>query len=199
MLKRIHKFGTFVKSCVADKIGVDKVEFSSLSSQIAWRGPNKNASTRFSRFVKGLSTRPWTERARPIVGRHRTIIETKGMNEQVTIQVSDRVVRQAAHVAAKSRRRVEEVLADWLEWAVAEIPVESLPDEDVLSLIELQLSAEQQATLDGLLEQNREGTLDAGGRRQLDELMRIYEHGLLRKAQALRVAVQRGLREPLQP
>jgi len=29
--------------------------------------------------------------------------------------------------------------------------------------------------------------------------MRIYEHGLLRKAQALRVAVQRGLREPLQP
>jgi hypothetical protein len=30
-------------------------------------------------------------------------------------------------------------------------------------------------------------------------LMHVYEHGLLRKAQALRVAVQRGLRAPLEP
>lgn len=57
----------------------------------------------------------------------------------------------------------------------------------------------QEATLGDLLARNREGTLDAEGQRQLDELMRIYEHGLLRKSQALRVAVQRGLREPLQP
>ena len=40
---------------------------------------------------------------------------------------------------------------------------------------------------------------DPGLRRRLDELMHVYEQGLLRKAQALRVAVQRGLREPLQP
>ena len=114
------------------------------------------------------------------------------MNEQITIQVSDRVARQAAHAAVQSRRRVEEVLADWLEWAVTEMPVESLSDEEVLGLTELQLTAEQQKTLDDLLEQNREGALDAEGRRHLDELMRIYEHGLLRKAQALRVAVRRG-------
>jgi hypothetical protein len=29
-------------------------------------------------------------------------------------------------------------------------------------------------------------------------MMRLYGHGLLHKAQALKVAVQRGLREPLQ-
>ena len=74
----------------------------------------------------------------------------------------------------------------------------ALSDEEVLALTDLQLTPEQQATLSNLLAQNREETLDIDGRRQLDELMRLYEHGLLRKAQALRVAVQRGLCEPLQ-
>lgn len=81
---------------------------------------------------------------------------------------------------------------------ITERPVETLADEEVLALTELQLTREQQSRLNDLLERNREGGLDAGGQRQLDELMRAYEHGLLRKAQALRVAVQRGLREPLQ-
>jgi hypothetical protein len=121
------------------------------------------------------------------------------MSEQITIQVSDRVISHAAQVAAQSRRQIEEVLADWLERVITELPVEALSDEEVLALTELQLTAEQQATLSDLLARNRENTLDAEGRRQLDELMRVYEHGLLRKAQALRVAVQRGLREPLQP
>jgi hypothetical protein len=121
------------------------------------------------------------------------------MNEQITVRVSDRVVRSAAHVAAQSQRRIEDVLADWLDRVVTELPVDELPDQEVLALTELQLAPEQQATLSELLVQNREGTLNAEGRRRLDEMMRIYEHGLLRKAQALRVAVQRGLREPLQP
>jgi hypothetical protein len=120
------------------------------------------------------------------------------MSEQITLQVSDRVVSQATYVAAQTQRRVEEVLANWLEWAVTEMPVETLSNEEVLALAELQLPPIQQTTLSDLLEQNQEGVLDTQGRRQLDELMRIYEHGLLRKAQALRVAVQRGLREPLQ-
>jgi len=77
--------------------------------------------------------------------------------------------------------------------------VEELSDTEVLALAELRLTPTQEATLSELLTRNREGTLDAEGRRELDELMRLYEHGLLRKAQALRVAVQRGLREPLQP
>ncbi len=123
----------------------------------------------------------------------------KCIDEQITVRVSDRVVRSAAHVAAQSQRRIEDVLADWLDRVVTELPVNELPDQEVLALAESQLAPEQQATLSELLVQNREGTLNAEGQRRLDEMMRIYEHGLLRKAQALRVAVQRGLREPLQP
>jgi hypothetical protein len=121
------------------------------------------------------------------------------MSEQVTINVSQQVMHHAAQVASQTNRRVEDVLADWLERVITETPVEMLSDEEVLALTELRLSPEQQAALDTLLVQNREGMLDDGGRRQLDELMHVYEQGLLRKAQALRVAVQRGLREPLQP
>ena len=121
------------------------------------------------------------------------------MSAQITIQVSDQVVRHAARVAAQTQRRLEEVLADWLERVISEIPVEELSDAETLALTELQLTVEQQTLLSDLLARNREGTLDPEGRRQLDTLMHIYEHGLLRKAQALRVAVQRGLRAPLEP
>ncbi len=67
----------------------------------------------------------------------------------------------------------------------------------VRPLTDLQLSDEQQLVLSELLERNRENRLDEQNRRHLDELMRVYEHGL-RKSQAFRVAVQRGLLEPLQ-
>lgn len=120
------------------------------------------------------------------------------MSEQITIQVSDEVVGRAATVASQTERRIEEVLAEWLEAVVSDLPVESLSDGEVLRLTELELSDEQRSALSDLLERNRENSLDEQDRRHLDELMRVYEHGLLRKAQALRVAVQRRLLEPLQ-
>lgn len=119
------------------------------------------------------------------------------MSQQITIEVSEQVVRQATQVAAQTERSVEDVLASWLEAAVSELPVEELADYEVLALTELRLTEEQQAALDDLLARNREGTLDADGQKRLDELMRLYERGLLRKSQALRVAVQRELIEPL--
>jgi hypothetical protein len=121
------------------------------------------------------------------------------MSEQITINVSNQVLHHASQVAEQTNRRVEDVLAEWLERVINEIPVEMLSDEEVLALTELRLTPEQQISLDALLIQNREGMIDSDGRRRLDELMHTYEQGLLRKAQALRVAVQRGLREPLQP
>lgn len=120
------------------------------------------------------------------------------MSQQITIQVSEQVVRQAAQVAAQTERSVEEVLASWLEAVVTELPVEELSDAELLALTELRFTDEQQAALSDLLAQNREGALDAGGQRRLDELMRLYEHGLLRKSQALRIAAQRGIIAPLQ-
>lgn len=121
------------------------------------------------------------------------------MSEQITIQVSDQVVGHATRVAAQSQRRIEDVLADWLESVITEMPVEALSDEEVVTLMEMQLRPEQQTILTDLLARNQDNTLDSEGRQQLDELMQVYERGLLRKAQALRVAVQRGLRAPLEP
>lgn len=119
------------------------------------------------------------------------------MSQQITIEVPEQVIRHATQVAARTSRSVEEILAAWLEQATAERPVEELPDKEVLALADLRLSSEQEEALSTLLEENREGALGAAERRQLDDLMCHYERGLLRKSQALRVAVERGLRATL--
>jgi len=75
--------------------------------------------------------------------------------------------------------------------------VECLSDDEAIALSEMKFSDEQDARLSDLLARQRENQLDSEERRQLNEMMLIYEKGLLRKAQALRVAVERGLREPL--
>jgi hypothetical protein len=120
------------------------------------------------------------------------------MSQQITLQISDEVARRATTIAAETERSIEEVLTSWLDALVNEVPIEALPDSEVISLTQLQLTKQQEDALSHLLTLNREGTLDTAGRHQLDELMRLYEHGLLRKAQALRVAVHRGLIAPLQ-
>jgi dsDNA-binding SOS-regulon protein len=115
----------------------------------------------------------------------------------MTIEVSDRAMRSAAQLAAQSQQRVEDVLADWVDRLAVELPVEWLADDQVLALADLKLEAEQQEELSDLLAANREGVLDTQGQARLDELMHIYRQGMVRKAQALREAVRRGLHPPL--
>jgi hypothetical protein len=50
--------------------------------------------------------------------------------------------------------------------------------------------------LDELLDQQREAMLDEQGRARLDELMLLYRKGMVRKAQALQIAIERGLTTP---
>jgi hypothetical protein len=119
------------------------------------------------------------------------------MSEQITIEVSEQVARRAESVARITHQRVEDLLADLLERAVNELPVDLLPDQDVLALAAMTFDGDRQEELSALLARNREGALDGESQRELDERMRVYEHGLRRKAQALREAVRRGLREPL--
>ncbi|MBI3971437.1 MAG: hypothetical protein HY332_09120 [Chloroflexi bacterium] len=119
------------------------------------------------------------------------------MSETVTLALPEEVAQSARAVAARTDRRVEDVLVEWLGRAAAEIPVESLPDDQVLALQNLQMSDEEQAELSDLLAQQREGTLSNAGRARLDALMDTYRRGMVRKAQALKVAVERGLQPPL--
>ena len=107
------------------------------------------------------------------------------------------LARSARAVAQRTQRSVEAVLLEWLDHAATELPVESLPDDQVLALRDLQLSAEQQSALSELLARQREGALTGAERARLDDLLSLYRRGLVRKAQALKVAVDRGLQPPL--
>lgn len=119
------------------------------------------------------------------------------MTQMVTLELPEELALRAREVAVRTQRRLEEVLVEWLDQMVAEPPVESLSDDEILALCELQMEVQQNEELSELLARNREGLLSEGERSRLDELMQIYRRGLLRKAQALRVAVARGLRPPL--
>ena len=108
------------------------------------------------------------------------------MSEMMTIPVSARAARHAARLASLTQQRVEDVLAGWLDWTAAEVPVETLPNDALLALCDLEMDKEQQQDL-----------LNAAEQARLDELLQVYRHGLVRKARAIKVAVQRGLRPPL--
>jgi hypothetical protein len=58
------------------------------------------------------------------------------------------------------------------------------------------MQPEQDRRLSTLLRQGQEGLTE---RQELQALMRVYEIGMIYKAQALAEAVRRGLREPLIP
>ena len=119
------------------------------------------------------------------------------MNQQVTLTVSDNVLLYAKTVAIQNRRRIEEVLSEWLEKVSDESEVEKLSDAKILALANLQLPESQQETLHELLEKNGEGELTKLERKYLDELMEIHDDALLTKAKAMRIAVERGLMKPL--
>ena len=56
----------------------------------------------------------------------------------------------------------------------------------------------QDRRLTVLLDRQQTGEFTEAERPESLALMQVYQEGLLRKAQALREAVQRGLREPLE-
>ena len=119
------------------------------------------------------------------------------MNQQITLTVSDNVLFYAKTVATRNKRRIEEVLSDWLEKVSGEVEIEKFSDVKILALANLQLPESQQETLHELLEKNGEGELTALEKKYLDELMEVYNDALLTKAKATRIAVERGLIEPL--
>ena len=119
------------------------------------------------------------------------------MSETITLQLPESLAFRARETATRTQRRWEDVIVAWIDRLAVEPPVESLPDSQVLALCALQLPAGQQEELDQLLDANREGTLSRAEQPRLDELMDVYRRGLVRKAQAFKVAVERGLRPPL--
>jgi Uma2 family endonuclease len=62
------------------------------------------------------------------------------MSERLRLELPDTLVRSARAVATQTNRRLEEVLLEWLDRAAAEIPVDQLPDDQVLTLRDLQMA-----------------------------------------------------------
>ncbi|WP_129676076.1 hypothetical protein [Candidatus Chloroploca sp. Khr17] len=69
------------------------------------------------------------------------------MSELVTLALPEPLVESARAVAARTQRRVEDVLVEWLDRAAAEVPVVLLPDDQVLALRDLEMDAAAQAEL----------------------------------------------------
>lgn len=119
------------------------------------------------------------------------------MSETITLEVPEALVHSARVVAARTQRRVEDVLAEWLERTAGALPIESLSDEQVLALRDLRLDDAQQAELSDLLERQREDMITGVEHARLAALLELYQQGMLQKARALKVAVARGLQPPL--
>ena len=116
------------------------------------------------------------------------------MTEQFTIQLPDHSARIIRDIAARTGRNANAVLSDLIDQSLADIPVSALSDEQVTALADLMMSESDQEELTDLLDDQREGLLDRAKRLRLDELLQEYRRGMVRKSEALKVAIQRNLR-----
>jgi len=119
------------------------------------------------------------------------------MSETVILELPEDLARHARAVAVRTQRRLEDVLLEWLDKSATDVPVTLLSDDEVLALRDLHLDTTCQRELDALLARQREGMLTESGRVRLEELLAAYRRDMVRKAQALREAVARGLQPPL--
>ena len=129
------------------------------------------------------------------------------MSTRVVINLPDEVYHRAEHLAQLINCDVADILADTVALSLPALspqsetvrPVTELADEEVLTLIKLQMKPKQNRRFSLLLERQQAGELSDAERSELLALMQLYQEGLLRKAQALHEAVRRGLRKPLEP
>lgn len=132
------------------------------------------------------------------------------MTTQITLTLSDDLYKKAEYFAQLTNRNVADVLAQVIAISFSpltpntvstesqeRVSVATLSNQEVIALTELQMEPEQDQRLSELLYNQQAGTLTDTERSQLWALMQVYQEKLLLKAQALREAVQRGLREPL--
>ncbi len=119
------------------------------------------------------------------------------MNQEVTLQVSDKILKQASLFAVQKKRRMEEVLSDWLEDVFQDKFADKMSDAEILALTKFKISPAEQERLSELLYKNREIGLNEAEQAELDLMIEISERNMLKKSEALRIAVERGLIEPL--
>jgi hypothetical protein len=128
------------------------------------------------------------------------------MSTNVTLSIPDEVLETAQRWANFLGHPVDDLLVETIQssllpmGAVVEFnSVGGWTDAEVLSAAQQDLSPSENSRLSDLLHKQQARDASAAEVRELQELMILYQARLLRKARALREAVQRGLMEPLQP
>jgi hypothetical protein len=119
------------------------------------------------------------------------------MSDIYQLRPPDYVVQTAKELADADQNSIEDALIHMLNQAASGPLIEWLPDDSVLALADMKLTDEQQEEFSELLARNREDLLTDEDRARFNEVMKMYRRGMLVKAEALRVAIQRGLRPRL--
>lgn len=129
------------------------------------------------------------------------------MATEVTLNLPDNTYHHAARLAQLLNQDVTRVLVKTIESALSPLgattlrftPVEELDDNGLLAAADLRMDERQGRRLGVLLDRQQSAESDEPEQRGLAALMQVYHEQLVCKAQALREAVRRGLREPLEP
>lgn len=132
------------------------------------------------------------------------------MNKPITLNLPEDVYKRAEGLAQLIGRDLTDVLVEAISLSLSSTSpindsdrdraesLKSLSDREVMAMSELQMESEQDLRLSQLLSKQQADTLSEAERPELWTLMQIYQTLLLKKAVALREAVSRGLREPLE-
>lgn len=119
------------------------------------------------------------------------------MTEIITLALPDEMARRAHRLAEQMEKPVSALLLEWIGAGIENVPVDQLPDAEVIALAQGEMPSSEQEKLSRLLAEQREGQLSDEDQLELEQLMVFYRRGMVRKAEALRVAVARKLLPPL--
>ena len=81
------------------------------------------------------------------------------MSEMVTLEISEEAAQLARSIAERTGQDYTAVLRDWIDRSALDLPIESLSDDQILALSDLQMGEGEQAELSQLLAVQREGNV----------------------------------------
>lgn len=126
--------------------------------------------------------------------------------QEVTVRLADNIYQPAHRLAELTGNSLEDILGAMLELSVSpfvpqvdlEQPLSALPDDDLVALTQVQMQPDRDRRLSELLHQQQNHNPTEAEQIELQTLMRVYEIGMVYRAQALKEAVERGLKARLE-
>lgn len=128
---------------------------------------------------------------------------------EVTLNLSEKLVESAEHLASATQRDLPTLIADILETLLPMVenmadsnlypPVFRLSDKELIAVAYSKMDETANRRLGELQSKGKTIGLIETERNELVTLLQIYQLGQLRKSEALAEAVKRGLRGKLHP